>query len=1360
MLLRGRQIAIAAQVALLLAAAISQAGAAHFESVEFRAEKTRDYTNVHALRVEAPPTLDGALDEAWWAEAMVAPEFAHGAQPAASPTSLRVAFDARSIHVGAECGFADAATLKRDVPAEVRDGNVWGDDCIDFKLSPDGGGTVYQFLANANGARMDTLNGGAQWDGEWSCAASVGEDAYTLEFVIPLSTIGIDELQPGMTLLFTCGRNDRANRQLTTAFGETYGDVMKAAQLILGTPQEHVALISVLPRDATPTLYLDRDVYPSFQPLATGRARIVAGNTGPQTQGEAAIELALMRDGREIETRTVRPVTERALDFDWRLEGLEPGVYEMHVRFRDDGGVFASAAKEFVIEERAVERSGRIPLTVTPVPAEVEAWPVSVGVPFPWGALESDEHVRLLDDTGNEVPVQVRTTGRWSKQGSVRWLLLEFMAPVDGESRQYTLEFGPGVRRAEAPEPLVAEEGDEAITLRTGPLQLVTPRDGSAGIGRVWLDRDGDGEFAEGEMVLDADETTGAFMVNEAGERFLGIRDERAEVVLEEAGAIRATVRVSGWHVSEGGERLGRYILRAHACRGLPWLRVEHTFIITADSDEERYRGIGHHLPFRGYEYVLGTPNVSAGRVREQGAWLLQRDDLFFRVYEEGAFKEEGEKAEGWLTAGTPGRYMTLAVRDMWQQFPKELEVAPEGVTVHFWPEHAEAPIRTGERLSIRNVYQQWFAHEGPVLDFTVPEEVLEYVRQDSETYNYPNAKVANAIGLAKTHEMLLSFHARDWETARSRQLNEVFQAAPAAVVSPGWVCGSGVFGRMHPRDEERFPRIERALNDTIDTIMRQQVSDRDYGMFNYGDSHHNWDWAGRRWNLHRIWRNTHHGWTRWPWLMYARTGEKRLLDWADANARHVADVDHCHHTTEDLAGLSYPLQKLVGGICDYKGFVHWASGGRLHYNSVADSMIWHYYVTGNRRSLTTALEHGAALIADGKPLPHREGSGRATSAAALYFLTWDNDYLEFLERTVDTLLDTQAEDGGFPQWENFAPYLQRYVDLTGSRRAMAAMARWADWTAAQRRPPGGYHAKINVLAHAYLYAGDEAHMQAAAQQVSDFVDHVYRGDDARYYGQFIVHHSNLDQSYFMQEAPYYLAAAVKRGGEAEPAPVPESTIRCLSREEVGGEQRYVLHMRVYQERDEPLALDLPLSGYAGASYEASLEPVAGGEPVRASGTPEYDGRSVTLRLEAPADGATEYDLRVVCEQNFSVTVPMTAGQAGLREAYPILPEGTWVGDGFPYVFDLPEGTEAFTLTYKGRSWPLEFEVLDPAGRVVARDVWIGSNDLTPRSQRVRVGDRPTEGWSFRVFGYGQACVLGFETTPATEEGLLFRPGR
>jgi len=552
----------------------------------------------------------------------------------------------------------------------------------------------------------------------------------------------------------------------------------------------------------------------------------------------------------------------------------------------------------------------------------------------------------------------------------------------------------------------------------------------------------------------------------------------------------------------------------------------------------------------------------------------------------------------------------------------------------------------------------------------------------------------------------------------------------------------------MEPRQPERFPRIEKALDETIANIFRQQEIDRDYGMFNFGDSHHNWHWEERRWNLHRIWRNTHHGWTRWPWLMYARTGSLAIFDWADGNARHVADIDHCHYATEEFIGLPWPRGKVVGGICDYKGFVHWASGGRLHYNSAADAMLHHYYFTGDKRSLTTALEHGAALIADGKAHIHREGSGRATSACALYFLTWDNDYLEFLERTIDRLLSSQREDGSFPQWEDFAPFLQRYVDLTRSRHGMKAMARWADSVVSEGGTLRGYGSKISILAHAYLYTGDEKYLRTAAYRVGEFVDNQYLGEDLRFRGLFIAFPSNLDQSYFMQWMPYYLAAVTRNGGEPEPDLPKRTRIRTLSREEVNGERMYVFHARLKQEDDAPFTLPLELSGYTEQNYIAELRAIDGGSPIRKTGATKDNSR-ITLEVEVPTDGQLEYALRVFSNKNFYVRIPITYGQSDIKEVYPIFREGTWVGDGFRYYFNLPEGAERFTIGYRGRLWPLKVELFDPSGECVVSDIWISSNaprfPIRTLNTTVR---KEWAGWSFSVTGYGQGCLRAFHVQP------------
>src|SRR6185503_11328214 len=240
-----------------------------------------------------------------------------------------------------------------------------------------------------------------------------------------------------------------------------------------------------------------------------------------------------------------------------------------------------------------------------------------------------------------------------------------------------------------------------------------------------------------------------------------------------------------------------------------------------------------------------------------------------------------------------------------------------------------------------------------------------------------------------------------------------VFQANPTAMCDPRWVCDSKALGEIGARDPEKLPQLERAIDGTIQSIMRQNVEDRDYGMWNFGDAHHIWSFGNRSITLHRTWRATHHNWPRWPWLQYARSANKDYFDYACRNARHVADISHCHYTDEEFSKLGYPRGKIVGGICDYKGFAHWAAGDRvLDYNSVSDTMLQHYYFTGERPSLDMAIAHGKALLVQNKTSISREGSGQLTSLVELYYRTWDNDVLDLMERQVDKYVTSQKEDG------------------------------------------------------------------------------------------------------------------------------------------------------------------------------------------------------------------------------------------------------------------------------------------------------------------------------------------------------------
>jgi hypothetical protein len=123
------------------------------------------------------------------------------------------------------------------------------------------------------------------------------------------------------------------------------------------------------------------------------------------------------------------------------------------------------AADDASRRARAGKR-GRIPLTlvadgpVAPGPHEI----VSLGVPFPPGALRSAGPVRVLDGAGAEVPAHVDVLATWPGDRSLRSVLVVFRATVPARTRvRWTIEYrGAAGQRTE---PLAARPDGPVIAL-------------------------------------------------------------------------------------------------------------------------------------------------------------------------------------------------------------------------------------------------------------------------------------------------------------------------------------------------------------------------------------------------------------------------------------------------------------------------------------------------------------------------------------------------------------------------------------------------------------------------------------------------------------------------------------------------------------------------------------------------------------------------------------------------------------------------------------------------------------------------------------------------------------------------------
>jgi len=139
--------------------------------------------------------------------------------------------------------------------------------------------------------------------------------------------------------------------------------------------------------------------------------------------------------------------------------------------------------------------------------------PITLGIPFPIGALDSPGHVRVLDGSGNEIPSQITEVTTWEPaSNSIKWIWVFFFA---GNETNYELEYGKDVSRA-------AIEGDKIKIINgqrpgqltevdTGPLHFKIRKGEGGFLDLVQFDLDRDG-FDGNDTIAVNPEGRGSFL--------------------------------------------------------------------------------------------------------------------------------------------------------------------------------------------------------------------------------------------------------------------------------------------------------------------------------------------------------------------------------------------------------------------------------------------------------------------------------------------------------------------------------------------------------------------------------------------------------------------------------------------------------------------------------------------------------------------------------------------------------------------------------------------------------------------------------------------------------------------------------
>lgn len=230
----------------------------------------------------------------------------------------------------------------------------------------------------------------------------------------------------------------------------------------------------------------------------------------------------------------------------------------------------------------------QIPITVENT---IEGAPMTMGIPFPQGALMSPDHVRLLDKNGREIPCQTTMVNTWEPLDySVKWLWVFFFSNGDSD---YTLEYGNGVVKAPIKGDVIkiknAQRTLQNSYVETGPLRFTISKSSGGFIDDVLLDLDEDGFDGEDTIAV-AKGGRGSFLdiLDD-----LGIDSSTAVVhrTIREKGSgpLHSIIRLEGdYTYNREDNRTSPFIIRIHLYAGKSYIRVFHTLTYTGVPDKHK----------------------------------------------------------------------------------------------------------------------------------------------------------------------------------------------------------------------------------------------------------------------------------------------------------------------------------------------------------------------------------------------------------------------------------------------------------------------------------------------------------------------------------------------------------------------------------------------------------------------------------------------------------------------------------------------------------------------------------------------------------------------------------------------------
>lgn len=277
--------------------------------------------------------------------------------------------------------------------------------------------------------------------------------------------------------------------------------------------------------------------------------------------------------------------------------------------------------------------------------------------------------------------------------------------------------------------------------------------------------------------------------------------------------------------------------------------------------------------------------------------------------------------------------------------------------------------------------------------------------------------RVVMESGMSREQRFLLHFHGPEETLQELDNRSLIYQMPDKPSIPSEAFRDAGVMPDIFVEKDKLNYEVELSL------IAKCDGHARCYGMLNWGDAPDpGYTMQGRGKGM-PVWTNNEYDFPHACALLYARTGERRFLDYMIVACSHWMDVDVCHYS-------SNPLH--IGGQWEHtRG--HCKDGVMVCSHEWVEGLLDCYHFTGDERALQTALgigENVLRLLETPMYQTSGESNARETGWAlrtltALYIETSDSKWLGKCEWIL----------GHFKEWtKEYGEWVAPYTDNTTIR--------------------------------------------------------------------------------------------------------------------------------------------------------------------------------------------------------------------------------------------------------------------------------------------------------------------------------------